>query len=180
MKKSKLDQFKERNKKRNAHLLCLVWEPSRTLNKNGWRRLVVNRVYEVRNHVIFSHVVVHLTEKLRKEITHGFITGLAGKEGAWHIDHRYSILKGYQNKVSPFVIGNRSNLEMVPWKDNLSKHSSCSISLGGLLQSCGYTEDQSLNEFNKFVFLINNDIRDGIPPNGAFLIERYYATNLRT
>ena len=133
-----------------------------SLNRNEFKR--------------YKLVVLYLTEKFRKELTNGYITGLAGKEGAWHIDHRYSILKGYQNKVSPLIIGHQNNLEMVPWKYNVSKHSSCSINIDELLNSCGYDESQSIIDFNKFVYLINEDIKNNIPPNAAFLIERFYQT----
>lgn len=127
----------------------------------------------------YKVIVLYLTEKHRKELTSGYVTGLAGKEGAWHIDHKYSILKGYQNKLSPFIIGHRHNLEMVPWKKNISKNVLCSINTDELLKICGYSKQQSVAEFDTVIKLIQNDVKNEIPPNGAFLIERMYATSLR-
>ena len=49
-------------------------------------------------------------------------------------------------------------------------------SIDELLNSCGYDESQSIIDFNKFVYLINEDIKNNIPPNAAFLIERFYET----
>jgi len=136
-----------------------------SLNRNEYKR--------------YKLIVIYLTEKLRKKITAGFITGLSGKSHAWHIDHKFSILEGYKQKISPLVIGNINNLEMLPWKENLKKHSGCSIDLGDLLQNCGYSIDDSQKEFDIFTKLIHEDISNNIPPNGAFLIERFYESNLR-
>lgn len=126
----------------------------------------------------YKTVVLYLTEKYRKKITLGYITGLAGIKDAWHIDHKFSILKGYQQQVSPFVIGNIQNLQMLPWKENLSKQSKCNIELNTLLKLCNYTEDKSSEEFKKIIRLINEDIKNNMPPNAAFLIERFYGTTI--
>lgn len=128
----------------------------------------------------YKLIVTYLTEKLRKELSKNYITGLAGTEQAWHIDHKYSILKGYQNKISPMVIGNRNNLAMIPWEENLEKHTDCSILLDELLHQCGYLYETSESEFNEMICIIQDDITNGIPPNGAFLIERFYESKIRT
>lgn len=122
----------------------------------------------------YKTIVLYLTEKFRKEMSKGFITGLAGKEKAYHIDHKFSILSGYQQKISPLVIGHRANLEMISWQENLSKHSSCSITAEMLLHWCCYSKDKSESEFDKCIQLITNDIENNVPPNAAFLIERLY------
>lgn len=126
----------------------------------------------------YKVIVQYLTEKYRNELSEGVITGLAGKEGAHHIDHKFSILNGYKQKVSPFVIGHLCNLQMLPWKINLSKHSACSIPLDELLKDCKYTQSQSVTEFNSVISLIRADLENNTPPNAAFLIERLYATNI--
>jgi hypothetical protein len=126
----------------------------------------------------YKTVVLYLTEKYRKSITSGYTTGLAGKENAWHIDHKFSILKGYQQKISPFVIGHVTNLQMISWKENISKHSKCSVHINELLSKCNYTVEKSNFEFDKIIQLINEDIKNSVPPNAAYLIERYYETNL--
>lgn len=55
--------------------------------------------------------------------------GLAGKLGAYHLDHKYSILEGFKNGIDSEIIGNIVNLEFIPWKDNIIKKDKCSITL---------------------------------------------------
>jgi hypothetical protein len=55
--------------------------------------------------------------------------GLAGVEGAYQLDHKYSILTGYINSVPPEVIGSLPNLEFIPWLENVKKQSKCSITI---------------------------------------------------
>jgi hypothetical protein len=126
----------------------------------------------------YKVIVLYLTGKHRTNISDGFVTGVAGKQDAYHIDHMFSILKGYQQKVSPIVIGHRNNLQMLPWKDNISKHSKCSILLDELFENCNYTAEQSDSEFTKIMDLITIDISANIPPNAAFLLERLYESDI--
>ena len=127
----------------------------------------------------YKTIVLYLTQKHRKTLVNGFVTGLAGKSDAWHIDHMFSILKGYQQKVSPFVIGHLGNLQMLPWKDNISKHSKCSVTLDKLFEICDYSMKKSESEFDQIMQFIEYDITSSTPPNAAFLIERLYETNIR-
>lgn len=55
--------------------------------------------------------------------------GLAGIEGAHHVDHKISIKYGFINNIPPYIVGNINNLEMLPWIDNVYKSSNCSISI---------------------------------------------------
>jgi len=55
--------------------------------------------------------------------------GKAGEDGAYHLDHKYSIAEGFRNDVNPEIIGNIANLEMIPWEENMMKNDKCSISL---------------------------------------------------
>lgn len=128
----------------------------------------------------YKLIVLYLTSKYKEELTAGYVTGLAGTPGAWHIDHQFSILKGYQQHVSPIVIGHVNNLKMIPWGENISKHSKCSISLDDLFTACGYTNEQSQIENNIITNIILTDIKNNIRPNAAFLLERYYESTLRT
>lgn len=54
--------------------------------------------------------------------------GVSGIDGAYHLDHKYSILEGFKNNISFEKIGNIKNLIFIPWKDNLTKRTKCSIS----------------------------------------------------
>ena len=126
----------------------------------------------------YKSVVTYLTEKHRKTITVGYKTGLAGTNGAYHIDHKYSISQGYKNKVSPLLIANINNLEMIPWKTNLVKHSDASITLDELFLSTHYTLENSEMEFKKIMTIIHEDIMNQTPISGANILERFNASAL--
>ena len=128
----------------------------------------------------YKSVVLYVTEQFRSEITTGYKTGLAGTPGAYHIDHMFSIMNGYKNQVSPLLIGSKYNLKMIPWKDNLSKHSSSSISFNELLTISKYTKSQSKQEYLYFLNLIKLDIKNKTPVSGACLMERFYESKLYT
>jgi hypothetical protein len=126
----------------------------------------------------YKSIVLYITEKSRKYITEGYKTGLAGMPGAYHIDHIYSIMNGYKNNVSPLVIGGISNLQMLPWKENLSKHSRSLMSIEELLLKLNYTFEKSQREFFYFIDQIRKDIEQGFPVSGASLVERFYESTL--
>jgi len=53
--------------------------------------------------------------------------GKSGVNGAYHLDHRFSIMEGFKGKINPKIIGNINNLEFIPWIDNIKKRTNCSI-----------------------------------------------------
>jgi len=55
--------------------------------------------------------------------------GVSGKDGAYHLDHRFSIMEGFKQGVNPEIIGQINNLEFIPWEENLTKRCECSITL---------------------------------------------------
>ena len=54
---------------------------------------------------------------------------------AYHLDHKFSIYEGFKQNIPPFIIGNICNLEMLHYKENISKKTACSISLEELLKA---------------------------------------------
>lgn len=98
-------------------------------------------------------------------------SGLAGTPGATHIDHMYSIFKGFAAHVSPIVIGSRHNLEILSWEENTEKHDKCSIDLTDLLDSAGYTLLQSEQEFNDIMHIVNTEFDAQV--SAALLFEKY-------
>ena len=58
---------------------------------------------------------------------------LAGTDDGYHLDHKYSISQGYINQVSPQLIGSLTNLEFIPWEENIKKQANCSITIEELL-----------------------------------------------
>jgi hypothetical protein len=72
--------------------------------------------------------------------------GKRGKgSGYYHIDHRYSRLKGYQNNIPPYIIGHVTNLQWLLSEVNCSKKEDCSITEKELLE--GYLKYE--NKINK-------------------------------
>jgi len=54
--------------------------------------------------------------------------GVSGIDGAYHLDHKYSILEGFKNNIEPNIIASLNNLVFISWKENVSKRTKCSIS----------------------------------------------------
>ena len=47
---------------------------------------------------------------------------LCGVEGGYQLDHRVSVHKGFKFGINPKVLGSLDNLQLLPWKDNRTKH----------------------------------------------------------
>jgi hypothetical protein len=64
---------------------------------------------------ITSHQPIELLENYDKRgrAKHG--------TDAYHLDHIISIKYGFDNNIDPNIIGNISNLRMIPWQENLQK-----------------------------------------------------------
>jgi DNA invertase Pin-like site-specific DNA recombinase len=59
--------------------------------------------------------------------------GVSGVDGAYHLDHKFSISEGFKNGILPKIIGNIKNLEFIPWKENVKKRTKCSITIKELI-----------------------------------------------
>lgn len=126
----------------------------------------------------YKSLVMYISKKYTKEISLGYTLGVAGTKDACQIDHMFSIMHGYKHKISPLLIGSRYNLKIISWKENLSKHSSSSISLIELFTLSNYTNYKSNNEFNYFINLINEDIKNKTPLSAGSLMEKFYESKL--
>jgi len=61
--------------------------------------------------------------------------GVSGIDGAYHLDHKYSICEGFKNNIDIDIIANMNNLEFIPWRINLIKKTKCSISKEELINN---------------------------------------------
>ena len=52
---------------------------------------------------------------------------------SYNLDHKYSVMEGFRNNIEPKIIGHIANLEMLPYKENISKSDKCSITLEELI-----------------------------------------------
>lgn len=185
-----INGYKKKGQKSKATHLAKIDD----LGRNGYSQIAVkaiikgNRTKEIKGLILptesrkefyrYKSVVLYLTQKNKNKIVEGYKTGLAGTEGAYHVDHNYSIKDGFQNKVSPLVIGHIENLRMIPWRENISKHSSSDISINDLYKKVGYSHDRSRKEFDQIVDFILQDIGNNVPTTGGYILERFYETDL--
>lgn len=169
---SRVDEFGRNGYSRIATKAILVG------NKTKADRGIITSIENRNTFGRYKTLVWYLTNKHRSAITSGYITGLAGTIGAYHIDHIFSIYDGFVQGVSPLVISHRMNLQMLPWRDNVVKHNKSNVSLDELLLLTGHAAENAALEFLFFINLIKQDELCGITPNGAYLMERYYESEL--
>jgi hypothetical protein len=59
-------------------------------------------------------------EKINPE---GFKRTLAGVDGGYHLDHKISCRHGFDNNITPENISSIDNLQMLSWRENITKGS---------------------------------------------------------
>jgi predicted DNA-binding protein YlxM (UPF0122 family) len=78
--------------------------------------------------------VVRITKKQPiNELPNYNKRGNSGVKGAYHLDHKFSIVEGFNKKINPEIIGNIKNLEFIPWEENIKKRTKCSITINELI-----------------------------------------------
>lgn len=58
--------------------------------------------------------------------------GPSGQPGAYHLDHRFSIMEGFRQGIDPEIIGGIKNLEMLTYEENIAKLDGCSIDINNI------------------------------------------------
>jgi len=81
----------------------------------------------------YSKIVRNNTDKRAVSLPNYDLMGTCNTPGAFQLDHKFSILEGFNNNIPPWIIFNIVNLEMIPWKENTSKGTKCSISKDKLI-----------------------------------------------
>ena len=64
----------------------------------------------------------------------------------YHLDHKYSVLEGFLNKIPCEIISSKHNLEIISYKENLSKNKKCSITKEELLEKYNHDPSQKKHE----------------------------------
>lgn len=59
--------------------------------------------------------------------------GMAGKDGAYHLDHIVSIKYGFDNNIPPGIVGSIHNLRFIPWEENYKKRARSDMPIGLLM-----------------------------------------------
>jgi len=90
----------------------------------------------------YSEVVIQETNrsliKHKKEIEN---YDLRGRKYGYELDHKYSISKGFEQKIDPKIIGHWKNLEILPKLKNRNKYTKCSIEINELLKIIRESEE---------------------------------------
>lgn len=119
----------------NLHKLGIVRTEDRYrlgMDYNKWlENLLEYKKYRSDVNKVTNKQTIHLLDNFEKR-------GLCGIEGAYQLDHKYSISEGFKQNINPEIIGNIINLEFIPWETNLSKSGKCSI-----------TENELITIYNK-------------------------------
>lgn len=74
----------------------------------------------------YCNRVHKLSKKIYEQFKHeinpnNYPRGLAGVLGVYHLDHIVSIRYGFDNNLTPEEVARKENLQMLPWKENISK-----------------------------------------------------------
>lgn len=76
----------------------------------------------------YKQLVLKLTKKQPLYLLKNYEKrGVSGIDGAYHLDHKYSISEGFKNNIKPQIIADLNNLEFIPWEENVKKRTKCSI-----------------------------------------------------
>lgn len=76
----------------------------------------------------YRNHVMRITSKQKVELLNNYDKRGSNKvNGSYHLDHKFSIFEGFKQGIDAEIIGNINNLEFIPWEENLSKGSKCSI-----------------------------------------------------
>ena len=81
----------------------------------------------------YKQKINRLTEISYRRFKH-IIDPLNLRSKDYHIDHRYSIIQGFFEKIEEYIISSPFNLEIKTSKENLSKQGKCDISIEELLE----------------------------------------------
>ena len=91
---------------------------------------IVNEFYQ------YELEVLKITRRQQIESLQHFLKrGSSGVNGAYHLDHKYSIIEGFKNNINPNIIGDIKNLEFIPWEENIKKRTKCSITIDELINN---------------------------------------------
>jgi hypothetical protein len=124
-----------------------------TMAKKGERCAVTNKVEWNR----YRNFVEWLGINNKAVILGDNKTGKMGTVGAYQVDHIYSVINGFNNKVSPWVISHINNMQLLPWEQNSKKTHNSGMTLDDLMTKCHYEMDKSSKEFAIFMQIVSDD-----------------------
>lgn len=114
----------------------------------------------------YERMVEYLLKYVKPALTNNgeiVLSRVTDNDDGWQIDHKYSIVQGWNKRISPFVIGSMYNLDLIKKSENQEKLTSCSIELDELLELSGYTEQEAVIEFEILLKEFEDDHKNGTP-----------------
>ena len=79
----------------------------------------------------------------------------------YQIDHRYSRSNGFNDNVSPFLIGHPKNTQIMSISDNMKKSANNSITIEQLYNFTGYTKERSVYEYKLYFEAVTQSYKVG-------------------
>ena len=102
----------------------------KTLENNGaWVPLSEKTEYEFYSYMVWFYT----NSNDLKGLENYDKRGRAGVDGAFHLDHKFSISAGFVQNIPPELIGSINNLVFLPWEENVKKQGNCSITKEDLI-----------------------------------------------
>lgn len=83
----------------------------------------------------YKREVISITNKQPINILENYNKRGNCGDDKFHLDHKFSIFEGFKQNIEPKIIGNINNLEFIPWGENLTKRTKCSINKEILLNN---------------------------------------------
>ncbi len=157
---AKNDPKQQQKEKQNNILKYGVDHPMKSLNiQNNYKSAIIKK-YGVNNPFSSNEIskkihqtkikngsnILHTDEYLNYKLRVKRVTNmqnlktlknysLRGRtKNDYHLDHKYSILKGFKDNINPEIIGSIVNLEYIPASLNCSKQEKCSIQKEELIE----------------------------------------------
>lgn len=138
-----------------------------TMSQNG----KVSSKAEEDEWTMYRYFVDWLTRPHKKEVLDGRKTGLCGRQGAYQVDHQFSVIFGFKQKVSPWVVAHRENLRPITWEENASSKFVIGISKEKLYDKIGISAEQSEKEYECFFEIWQKHRHESTAC--AFMLERF-------
>jgi len=95
---------------------------------------IINDPDNVDEFIRYKRKVRAISDKSYKEFSHIINPNNIPRSKIWHLDHKFSIYEGFQNNISPEVIGHWSNLTMLDNSTNQRKGTQCSLTIDQLVR----------------------------------------------
>jgi hypothetical protein len=132
--------YKYRNSMRKSMLKSQAWKDAQFLRQKGakkyWEKVRGCKLEDIYDEWTLyrkmAYLIMEKNYKKWKEIINP--SDLPRGRKKYHVDHKYSVLEGFKNNILPSIISNPSNLEMIYYKDNLSKDFKCTITKKQLME----------------------------------------------